>query len=113
MLRAMIFVAGIAAFLPFPALADPAVNVNAAASPAPIGTTAALIAPARKPSVAGRFAITIINKGLVDLYIGAAGVTAASGFPIEPGGALTLNTQAAIYGITASSTDSVRYVETY
>lgn len=112
MLRAMIFAAGIAAFLSLPALADPAVNLNAAA-PTDIGTTAAVIAPARKTSVAGRFAITIINKGLVDLYVGAAGVTAASGFPIEPGGALTLNTQAAIYGITASSTDSVRYVETY
>lgn len=39
---------------------------------------------------AARKSLTIYNEGASPAYVGPAGVTAANGFPVPPGGALTL-----------------------
>lgn len=74
----------------------------------PVGATAVLIAAARD-----RAAITIQNKGAAAVVVGGSGVTTASGIEIAAGATLTLETGAAIYGIAASGTNDVRYLESH
>ncbi len=76
-----------------------------------VANTSTLIAATRS----GRNAITIVNSGTTPVYIGVTGVTTATGvlLPGSVGAALTLPTTAAVYGVVASSTQAVSYVETY
>lgn len=64
---------------------------------------------------AGRNAITIINGGSTAVYIGVSGVSTTTGalLPGVAGAALTIPTTAAVYGITASGTQTVSFLETY
>lgn len=78
---------------------------------ATVATTATQIAPARST----RGSITIVNEGTVDVRIGAAGVTTATGALLTgtKGASLTLNTTAAVFGIVATGTQAVSFVEGY
>jgi hypothetical protein len=72
---------------------------------------AVLIAAAR----AGRRVITIINSGTTAAYIGGLGVTALTGalLPGVVGASLVLAVTGAVYGITASGSCTVSFVEEY
>lgn len=61
----------------------------------------------------GRVAATLYNSGTATVYVGASGVTTSTGLPLLAGGALTLNTTAAIYGTAASGTQTIGVAETY
>jgi len=47
--------------------------------------------------------VTIVNYQTVPVYVGAATVTAAVGFRLDPGASITLHTTAAVEGITAAA----------
>lgn len=74
-----------------------------------VGSTATLI----KAATAGRRSITIVNHGTTPVYLGGSGVTTANGvlLPGTEGASLTLCHTAAVYGITASGTQTVSYSE--
>ena len=77
-------------------------------------TTATLIVAARTGAAGtGRVAATVFNSGSTTIFLGASGVTTSTGLPLLPGASLTLNTTAAIYGITSSGTGAVSAVETF
>ena len=81
-----------------------------------IGASATLIAPARSGVAGtGRTSITITNPGTTSIYIGGSGVTTSTGtlLPGISGASMTLGTQAAIYGIVATSTATVSEFELY
>ena len=74
-----------------------------------VGTTATAL-PAS--ALANRRALIIRNNGSATVYLGAAGVTTASGFPLDPGQSLALEIGTlAIYGRVASGTVEVRVLE--
>jgi hypothetical protein len=80
-------------------------------------TTATLIAAARTGAPGtGRASITIINKTGTDFVcLGGSGVTASTGLclPEVAGASITLNTTSAIYGIVATTSQTVTEGETY
>lgn len=88
-----------------------------ATSQASIPTTAGgtqIVAARTGASGTGRVAVTICNTGATAVYVGNSGLTATNGTYVGPNGAcLTLNTTAAVFGITASGTDAVTAAETF
>jgi hypothetical protein len=62
-----------------------------------------------------RSGVLITNLGTTDVYIGNTGVTTSTGTLLlgTKGTALFIPTTAAIYGIVASGTQSVCYLEVY
>ena len=85
-----------------------------ATSQASIGTAAAQIVAARAGAAGtGRIAVTLYNFGSATVFYGAFGVTATTGMPLPAGAAATINTQAAIYGIAASGTQTIGVMETF
>jgi len=81
-----------------------------ATSQTSVGTTAALVAPAR----AGRNKVTVSIGAANTCVLGNAGVTLSTGFPLQPvaGASITLDTAAAIY-VVCSATTTVSDVETF
>lgn len=78
---------------------------------APITTSAQIVA-----ARAGRVAVTITNvTGAQQVYVGASGVTAATGqlIPATVGSSLTIPTQAAIFGISLTAAQTVSILETF
>lgn len=76
-----------------------------------IGTTATALVAAR----ASRAAVTIINGTTTPVYIGfTSGVTTGTGalLPGAIGASITIETTAALFGITASSS-AISFVETF
>lgn len=69
----------------------------------------ALIVAARN----GRFAVTIYNNGTDTVFIGNQGVTTVTGLPLPAGGAVSIDTAAAVYGVAASGTQSISTLETF
>jgi hypothetical protein len=70
-----------------------------------VGTAEVLLAAA-DPT---RQSVTIQNLGAADVYVGATGLTTATGVKLASGGAITLDKQtAAIYGISGSAGQDVR-----
>lgn len=64
---------------------------------------------------AGRGRIILINGGTSDVFIGLQGITTTTGALLAgvKGQTLTLQTEAAIYGIVGSSTEPVSYIEEF
>lgn len=73
-----------------------------------VAGSATLLAPLR-----ARNAVTIYNGGSTTVYVGGPGVTTTTGFPLAAGNAYTLNTSAALYGITSGTAASVGVGETF
>jgi len=93
---------------------NPVGSSGFAASQASIGTAAAQIVAARAGVVGtGRIAATLYNAGSATVYFGASGVTTTTGMPLPAGASATVNTQAAIYGIAASGTQTIGVMETF
>lgn len=84
---------------------------NLATGQATATTSASILVPARS----GRISVTVENLGTTDTFLGAAGVTAATGMLLvgTKGSAVTIYTQAAIYGIVATGTQAVSFLETF
>lgn len=82
-----------------------------AAAQVSVGAAATQLAAVR----AGRTAITIINHGTTDVFIGGSGVTAATGVLLAgaKGQALVLDGAAAVYAIVASGSQTVSVAETF
>jgi hypothetical protein len=76
-----------------------------------VGTTATSISAART----GRRSITIINEGTTVVRLGASGVTTSTGAYLAgvAGASITLETEAAVYGIVGSGTAAVSVIENY
>lgn len=73
-------------------------------------TTSAIALPAS--ALSSRRALWIYNNSTVTVYLGAAAVTTASGFPLLPGQSVALEVGAlAIYGRVATGTAEVRIME--
>lgn len=64
---------------------------------------------------AGRQSVVIINHGTTDVYVGATGLTTSTGalLPGVKGAALTITGEAAVFGIVATGSQTVSYVESY
>ena len=93
---------------------NPVGSAGFAASQASIGTAAAQIVAARAGVAGtGRIAATLHNAGSATVYFGASGVTTTTGMPLPAGASATINTQAAIYGIAASGTQTIGVMETF
>lgn len=87
-----------------------------AATQVSVANTATLLAAARTGAPGtGRVDITIENFGTTDVFLGGSGVTTSTGMKLvgSPGAAITIPTTAAVYGIVATSTQTVSVLETY
>lgn len=74
-----------------------------------VAATATVIVPTA--GAAGRLSVTIVNNSTVDVFLGGPGVTISNGLLLvgTKGASITLNTSAAVYGIVATSTESVSF----
>lgn len=82
-----------------------------ATNQATANTTSSQLCAART----SRRAVTLENLGTTPVYYGALGVTSTTGalLPGATGSNVTLNTSAAIYGVTITGTQAVACVETF
>jgi hypothetical protein len=93
---------------------QPVGSASLATSQASIGATAAQIVAARTGAPGtGRIAVTLVNFGSATVFYGPSGVTTTTGMPLPAGAAMTINTQAALYGIAASGTQTIGVMETF
>lgn len=61
---------------------------------------------------ASRAAVIITNiSSTVTVYIGNAGLTTSTGYPLLPSNSISIPTTAAVHGIVASSTQTVGFLE--
>ena len=62
---------------------------------------------------ASRKSLTLSNPtgSVIVVYIGDVSVTASTGFPLNPGQTVRLETVSAVYGITSSTSQTVGYIE--
>ena len=72
-----------------------------------VGTSATAI----KAANTSRQSILIKNTGTATVYLGPSGVTTGDGYLLAYGKSIILYHKEAIYGITASTTEDVRYLE--
>ena len=73
-----------------------------------VSTSATLIIAANS----SRRSVVVRNTGSTDMYIGASGVTTATGFLVKASEAFTVDrSTAAIYGVVASGTTTTNYIE--
>jgi hypothetical protein len=76
-----------------------------------VGASATPIVAARM----GRKSLTLINLGATDVFVGASSVATATGVLLigAKGGGLVIDGGAAVYGIVASGTQTIAYMEAY
>lgn len=76
-----------------------------------VGTSPTLISSART----GRTALTIVNHGTTDVFIGTSNVSNTSGILLTGtrGQTLVFDGSASVYGIVSSGTQTVSFVETF
>ena len=84
---------------------------NIATNQVSITSAATAIVAARST----RRSVLIINHGTTDVYIGGASVTTSTGILLAgtEGAAIGIGTTAAVYGIVASGSQTVSYIEVY
>lgn len=58
-----------------------------------------------------RDSIVIYNSGTVTVFLGEVGVTAATGHALPAGASLTLTCSSPVYGIAASTSGAVTFLE--
>lgn len=76
-----------------------------------IAAAATLIVAARL----GRKKVTVVNPSAVAVYLGDSGVTTATGVLLAGvvGASVTIETDQAVYGVVAASTQAVSAVESW
>ena len=77
------------------------------------GSATQIVAARAGASGTGRVSLTMYNSSNVNVFVGVTGVTSSTGLRILPGGSLTLYTTAAVFGVPASGTGTLDYIETY
>src|SRR5580692_5097860 len=60
-----------------------------------------------------RTGLLITNPGTVGVYIGASGVTTATGAWLPGGGSISIPTRAPVYGISSGAAQNVTFLVTY
>lgn len=60
---------------------------------------------------ASRKGIILYNNGTATIYIGLTGVTTSTGYPLPSDETIYLYNKEEIHGITASTTEDLRYME--
>lgn len=60
-----------------------------------------------------RKSVLIRNRGTVIVYLGTGTVSSTTGFPLDAGEAMTIQTTAQVKAIAASSSATVAYIEEY
>jgi len=83
-----------------------------------VGTTVGgtqIIAARTGVAGTGRISATVCNTSTTDVWVGASGLTTATGQLLDgiKGACITLNTTAAIFGIVGSGTETVSFSETF
>lgn len=78
------------------------------ASRATIGTTATRLDTVETVT---RWALTIVNRGTVSIFVGGAGVTTATGFEIAAGERLSMTLRPTDAGLYAISTEAGQRVD--
>jgi hypothetical protein len=73
-----------------------------------VGISAAAVI---KAANANRAALLVKNAGSAIVYLGDASVTTGTGYPLFPGEAVGLPTKSAVYGVAASGTQTIGYLE--
>jgi hypothetical protein len=97
----------------------PVVNIgtaNLAAGQVSVGSTATLIVAARTGvQGTGRKTVCVTNSATTAVFLGGSGVTTSTGqlLPGTTGAQQCWDTQAAIYGIVSTGSETVSYSETY
>ena len=93
-----------------PLATRPAGGAAIATAQVSVGTTATLVAPARS----GRVKVLATVGAANTCAFGAAGVTASTGFPLQPvaGASVTIDTAADVYAV-CSATTTVGVLEAY
>lgn len=72
-------------------------------------TTAATLV---RPDNSKRASVVIQNTGASKIYVGSdAAVTTANGLQIDPGGMVSITTQSAVYAVSETGTNNVRWLE--
>lgn len=73
-----------------------------------VGTSATLLTTTETDQLP-RFTVALYNAGAATVYVGAAGVTTSTGFPLAAAGTLSLDLDRGevLYGIVTASTCSV------
>ena len=84
---------------------------NIAAGQVSVASTATMIVAART----GRKEVTIVNNSTTAVYLGVSSVTSSSGLLLAGvvGEGITITGGAAIYGATATGSETVSYLEVY
>ncbi len=83
---------------------------NLATSQAAMTATAAVVVAARS----GRRKATLYNSGANTVFVGASGVTTATGLRLLPGGSLDVESAAVVYGVCAATlTSNVDVLEVF
>lgn len=82
-----------------------------ASAVASVTTTSGEAVAARATRIAVTLRALVTNTANID--VGPSGVASGSGFPLEPGASLVLETTAAIHADAASGTQSLAYIEEY
>lgn len=59
----------------------------------------------------GRSILLLVNAGSAIVYLGGDTVGAATGFPLAANGSIELRTTSDVWGVAASGTVNVRYLE--
>ncbi|MFA4974990.1 MAG: hypothetical protein WC683_20490 [bacterium] len=85
--------------------------INIATAQVSVGTAATGIVPGR----ANRKNVRIVNHGTTDVFIGDSGVTTTTGTLLQGviGYSITIEGNAAVFGIVATGTQTVSYLEAY
>lgn len=78
--------------------------VNTAGTLTTTATIALPVNASRRTSLFNNFDASIV------VYVGAAGVTSATGFPVQPGQSYVHTTTAALYAVAASGTPAYRTI---
>jgi len=73
-----------------------------------VGTSATLLTVTETDQLP-RFTVALYNAGAATVYVGAAGVTTSTGFPLAAAGTLSIDLDRGevLYGIVTASTCSV------
>ena len=78
-----------------------------------VRTIAATATAIPATALVGRTTIVMKNTGSATIYVGSSTVTTANGYPLAAGAelALDLNENVVIYGIVATSTETLAIIE--
>lgn len=85
-------------------------NQVSTAQVAPDATEGGTLLAAARPQ---RYSLVLANRGSVGVYIGNTGLTTSTGLLLNANDVITIDTEAAVYGITAADTGAIHVMEVF